>query len=301
MQTKKLISVLIPVFNVEKYLDEALNSIESQTYDNIEIILINDCSSDRTESICLEHKKKNNNIIYYKNENNLGIAESLNKALSLSNGEYIVRMDGDDISLENRIQTMFDFLEKNQHIDIVGTSTITIDENGNEIGHYYPIEKHNEILKTIYWASPLLHIWMCKKEIYNDVGFYKFPPIEDYDFLLRAIDKGKILHNIQEPLYKVRLRNGNTADTYGFKQLEFFELVGKLHKKGKLSNLKPLNKQNTLQEYLYQKSRSLYQKGVSFLKKKKPILGIILLLTSGIISSYQRRYLYRRIRLKLYR
>lgn len=301
MKTKKLISVLIPVFNVEKYLDEALNSIESQTYDNIEIILINDCSSDETENICLEHKKKNNNIIYFKNNNNLGIAKSLNKALNLANGEYIVRMDGDDISLPNRIQTMVDFLEKNQHVDIVASSTITIDEDGNEIGHYYPIEKHDKLLKTIYWASPLLHIWMCKKEVYSEVGFYKFPPIEDYDFLLRAIDKGKILHNLQEPLYKVRLRNGNTADTYGFKQLKYFEIAGNLHKKGILSKLEPFNEKNLLQESFYQKSRILYQKGVFYLKKKKPILGVILLLASGIISSHQRRYLYRRVRLKLYK
>ncbi|MGJ0577778.1 glycosyltransferase family 2 protein [Xenorhabdus bovienii] len=297
-----MISVLIPAYNVEKYINEALTSIINQTIKDIEIIIVDDCSSDHTYKICSEYSRKDNRIKLFRNKKNSGIADTLNTALNNSIGEYIVRMDADDISLPHRIETMYDFLLQNPSIDIVGSSTITIDENGKEIGIYTPLENHKDLIKTLKWSTPLLHIWMCKKEIYNKIGNYRFPPVEDYDFLLRCVSKGLIIHNIIEPLYKVRIRSGNTADLYGFKQIKSFEIAYKAYKNKKLETL-DLNKiqPNNVKEKLYQLSRKLYFAATSYIKSGNNIRGSLLLLISAMLSSYQLRYIYRRLMFQLYK
>ena len=100
----KLVSVIIPVYNVEKYVKEAIQSIQNQTYINLEIIVIDDGSSDKTYTIVEELARNDERIKLYKNEKNLKIVKTLNRALSLANGENIARMDGDDISALDRIE-----------------------------------------------------------------------------------------------------------------------------------------------------------------------------------------------------
>ena len=296
-----MISVLIPAYNVEKYINEALESILNQSFSDIEIIIVDDCSTDSTYDICKLYATKDNRIRLFKNDANLGIAKSLNFALANSKGEYIIRMDADDISENNRSETMYKFLLNNPSIDIVGSATTTIDEDGNVLGEYYPLEKHLDLVKTLKWASPLLHIWMCKKSIYKKIGNYRFPPIEDYDFLLRCISEGMIVHNIMEPLYRVRLRNGNTAELYGFRQLRAFESVSYAYKKNRLKELDVNLKSSLFSEWLYQLSRNLYFNGTRNIKNGHNVYGIIFLLSSAVLSPYQLRYIYRRIRLHLFR
>ncbi|WP_338804094.1 glycosyltransferase [Xenorhabdus griffiniae] len=297
-----MISVLIPAYNVEKYVAESLDSIINQTFKDIEIIIIDDFSTDNTYKICEEYSKKDNRIRLFRNKENYGIATTLNIALNKSRGKYIVRMDADDISLPHRIETMYKFLVNNPSINIISSSTITIDENGKEIGKYVPLEKHDDLIKTLQWSTPLLHIWMCKKDIYETIGNYRFPPVEDYDFILRCISNGLIIHNITSPLYKVRMRNGNTADSYGFKQIKAFELTYKAYKNKNLDslNLSYIPTEN-IKEKLYQISRKLYFKGTSNLKLRNTIRGGFFLLLSAILSNYQRRYIYRRFMLQIYK
>ncbi|OTA19167.1 hypothetical protein Xbed_02564 [Xenorhabdus beddingii] len=297
-----MISVLIPAYNVEKYVAEALDSIIKQTFNDIEIIIVDDCSTDNTYNICKEYSGKDNRIKLFQNNKNQGIAHTLNIALNKSIGKYIIRMDADDISLPHRIEIMYDFLIKNPSIDIVSSSTITIDENGKEIGEYIPLEKHKDLIKTLQWATPLLHIWMCKKNIYEKIGNYRFPPVEDYDFILRCVSNGLVIHNIINPLYKVRIRNGNTADSYGFKQIKAFELTYKAYKNHRLDNLNLSRiSSNNIKEKQYQFSRKLYFKGTYHLKLGNKIRGGLFLLSSAILSSYQLRYIYRRFMLQIYK
>ena len=109
----RLVSVIIPVYNVELYVEEAIQSIQKQTYKNIEIIIVDDNSSDKTYSIVSHLKKHYSRIKLYKNEKNYQISTTLNRAFLNSTGEYIVRMDGDDISMPDRIEKMVSALEKN--------------------------------------------------------------------------------------------------------------------------------------------------------------------------------------------
>ena len=100
MNQKSLISVLMPVYNVEKYLQEAIESILNQTYSNFEFLIINDGSSDKSGEIINSYN--DSRIVYLQNNKNKGLVYTLNYGISLAKGEYIARMDGDDISLPDR-------------------------------------------------------------------------------------------------------------------------------------------------------------------------------------------------------
>ncbi len=116
-----LVSVLIPCYNVEKFVEESVNSILNQTYTHIEVIAINDCSTDRTGEILYSLAKEDPRITVISNEENLKLIKTLNKGIKLCSGEYIARMDSDDIALPTRIEKEVDFLEKNKDHDIVST------------------------------------------------------------------------------------------------------------------------------------------------------------------------------------
>ena len=106
---KYLISVILPAYNAEEYIYAAIDSILQQTYTNFELIVINDASTDHTEEIILSFSDKR--IRYIKNEQNLKLIKTLNKGIALANGKYIARMDADDISMPNRFQIEYEFME----------------------------------------------------------------------------------------------------------------------------------------------------------------------------------------------
>lgn len=113
------VSVIMPAYNSEKYIAEAIDSILNQTYTDFEFIIINDGSNDRTERIIKSYK--DTRIKYFANEKNKGIVYTLNKGLQLAKGDYIVRMDSDDISKETRIQKQIDFMENHPKVGVLGT------------------------------------------------------------------------------------------------------------------------------------------------------------------------------------
>ena len=115
------------------FVFEAIASIQNQSYENLEIIIIDDCSTDYTFNVIEEIAKSDKRIKLYKNNQNLGIAETLNLGLKYASGEFIARMDGDDISMPNRIQEMLSFIQNNTDFDLVGSHTITINEKGEEL------------------------------------------------------------------------------------------------------------------------------------------------------------------------
>ena len=111
---EKLVSVIIPCYNAEKYLRESVESIINQSYPNLEIICIDDCSTDSTLAILEELASRDARVKVLHNSRNMKIASSLNRGLEYSTGEYIARMDADDIALPKRIEKQVDYLEKNK-------------------------------------------------------------------------------------------------------------------------------------------------------------------------------------------
>jgi glycosyltransferase involved in cell wall biosynthesis len=215
-----LVSVLLPVYNVEKFIEESVFSILNQTYKNIELIVVDDCSTDNTYKIIQELKKQDSRIKLYKNSKNSKIVKTLNIAFQHSRGEYICRMDGDDISDHDRIERKLGFLKENPDVSLVGCSVKSIDENGKLLNRKKMPSNQNIINKTLKFATPVFHIWLAKRDVYEKLnGYRNIPYVEDYDFLLRMTSMGFKYTNLDDYFgYSIRLRHGNTISHAGIIQ-----------------------------------------------------------------------------------
>lgn len=204
-----LVSVLIPCYNVEKYVEEAVNSILNQTYHNLEIIAINDCSTDRTGELLEKLASIDSRMKVVTNGENLKLIKTLNKGITLCNGDYIARMDADDISLPTRIEKEVDFLEKHTDHDIVSTQFYAFrSENPNKKDlNHSPL--HNEQLRAyLLFRSGICHpAVMIRKRVFTELGL-KFDPeymhVEDYALWSEAMYKTK-LANLSEALLLYRV------------------------------------------------------------------------------------------------
>ena len=117
-----MISIILATYNNEETISDCIKSILNQTYANFELIIINDCSTDKTDKIIQSFKDKR--IIYLKNLTNRGRSNCRNKAIKISKGKFIAIMDGDDISLPNRLSVQVNYLLNNRDIDLVASNVI---------------------------------------------------------------------------------------------------------------------------------------------------------------------------------
>lgn len=228
---KDLISIIMPTYNVEKYVGQAIESILNQTYKEFELIIIDDGSTDNTFSILKNYSKKDKRIRIFKNSQNLRIVKTLNKGLKLATGNYIARMDGDDISLPTRLEIEKKYLDDNQNVDIVSSQMYGIDESGKIINKKkYPVTK-KYIEKSMKFLPSLAHIWLARKEAYIKLREYRnIPYAEDYDLLLRGMKLGLTYVNLPDYLYEVRIRSGNTNSSNGLRQQKARLLAQQLYK-----------------------------------------------------------------------
>ena len=166
------VSVILPVYNAEKYLAESIKSILCQTFTNFELIVLNDGSTDESASII---NSFNDNRIIYVEQENMGLANTLNKGISLSRGKYIARQDNDDISHPDRLQRQVSFLDQNEAYALVGTCASIIDASGMDTGrrHQHPVT--SEYLKLdLVFDNPFVHSSiMFRKETITGIGGYQ--------------------------------------------------------------------------------------------------------------------------------
>lgn len=193
MNKKPLVSVLIAVYNSEKYIEETISSILSQTYEELEIIIIDDGSTDKTLDKVLKFNDKR--IQLYKNDKNMGIPYSRNKGLQLAKGEYIAIIDADDIAVDTRIEKQVNHLKRYQDIDVLGTFYKTL---GNRLPRIIktPFIKPNEIKCYLMFynniANPTV---MLRKEFLdnNKIKFNeRFFVAQDYEMWSQVIKQGNI-------------------------------------------------------------------------------------------------------------
>ncbi len=198
------ISVIIPVFNAEKYIKEAIESVLNQTEKDFEVIIVNDGSTDNSLNILNELSNKDNRIRIISRENR-GVIESLNEAIRNSKGEYITRMDADDICFKDRLEKQMKYLEEN-NLDLCGSNAVIINSKGEETGKIIRPEKSSDIKKFTVLHNPFVHpSVMFKRSIIDEVGLYKdFKHAEDYELWTRIVFKYKT-GNIQEPLLYYRI------------------------------------------------------------------------------------------------
>ncbi len=205
------ISVLMPVYNAEKYLKGAIDSILSQTYSDFEFVIVDDCSSDSSSEIVESYN--DDRIVFLKNEQNSGVAVTLNKGLAECRGEYIARMDSDDISRPERFAKQLAFLESHPDVAVVtcGVRTFCGDKTISECG--WSNVEPERIKKDLFFSCALAHpTVMMRRKVINSLGGYapEYNGLEDYELWCRVIEKHKIA-SVCEVLFEYRVHEGQVS------------------------------------------------------------------------------------------
>lgn len=229
------VSVIMPVYNGKRFLREAIDSILNQTFTDFEFIIINDGSTDRTQEIIDSYNDAR--LVVIKNQQNIGLPGSLNKGLEIARGEYITRMDADDISTPDRLAKQVKFLDEYKHIGYVSNFWLLIRENGVEIGVLEVPTTHKEMQKEYLTLYCFNHgSSMFRKSCQKEIGFYRpeFECAEDGDFCLRFSEKFQTA-NIPEPLYRRRMHPESLSASKLFQdKREFVKLTQDLAKERRL-------------------------------------------------------------------
>ena len=195
------ITVLMPVYNAEKYLKESIESILNQTFKNFEFLIIEDGSTDSSVEIIRSFSDPRIRLI--QNEKNLGITATLNKGIELASSELIARMDADDISLPERLEKQFDYFQKNPECALLSTAVRRFNSEGTK----NKIMEHN--LEHFYYFS-IFNTWikhptvMYKRSAVKEVGKYSRTYAEDFNLWSKIIRKYNFYH-INEVLLDYRI------------------------------------------------------------------------------------------------
>ena len=206
---KDLISVGIPFFNAEKFLSKAIESVISQSYDNWELLLLDDGSNDGSLEIAKGFEQQDNRIKVFSDDKNKGLGARLNELAALSNGEYIARMDADDIMHPKRLETQLQILKDNPNIDVLGTNAYVIDENNLVFGMRY--REYSGLTKVEHFIHPTI---MAKKQWFIDNPYdEKAIRIEDAELWYRTKNKNSFMI-INEPLLFYREFGGEYYKKY---------------------------------------------------------------------------------------
>ncbi len=185
----------MPVYNGEKYIKYAVNSVLEQSYKEFELIIINDCSTDSTSEILAAYEKMDSRIKLYYNDKNLGVSKSLNLALKIAKGVFIARIDSDDIWFKDKLRKQIEYLANNPSTYMLGTGKKVIDESGNILNTKekqffgYAQIKRQIIKNNLFCHSSVIF----RRSILNDAGYYNenFLNSEDYEFWIRILAKRK--------------------------------------------------------------------------------------------------------------
>lgn len=211
--TKKLtfaprISVLMPAYNAEKHISQAIESILNQTFKNFEFIIINDGSTDNTVNIINSYH--DNRILLIDNKQNMGLVTVLNQGLKLARGEYIARMDADDISLPDRFMKQIKYMDRHPKVGILGSWFNIFGEKINRVEKKLRLPKLADMIKT----SPVGHPTVMLRKKFFDKYHLQYDPVyshaEDYELWIRAIKYMKIA-NLPEVLLNYRWTEGNVS------------------------------------------------------------------------------------------
>ncbi|HSJ68103.1 MAG TPA: glycosyltransferase family 2 protein [Anditalea sp.] len=217
-----LVSVLMPAYNVEKFLNESIDSILNQTFKDFDFYIINDGSTDRTEEIILSYSDPR--IKYIRNEKNIGYIKSLNKGLELINSKYIVRMDSDDVSQLDRLEKQVQYMEDNNQVAVCGSSIIKFKENPSTASRITQVITDAKILAfssifytSIYHPSVIIRNDLLKN---NNITYQeKYYYAEDKAIWLDISEYG-LLSNVDEPLLYYRIHDKQVSSQFSIIQVQ---------------------------------------------------------------------------------
>lgn len=221
-----LVTVIMPVYNSGKYLDAAIRSIRSQTYERLEFIIIDDGSTDGSTELLQRHELEDARIRLISRENR-GLVESLNEALASASGELVARMDSDDISLPSRLELQVKFLIDNPSVSIVGGQAIVISDADIEIGTLRkPVESEN-IYRYLKYGCPVIHpTYLVRRRVYVALdGYRDLKATEDLDFLVRVVLDGYRIRNLPDIVIKYRVNKTGISAGNAWTQMRSTRLM----------------------------------------------------------------------------
>jgi glycosyltransferase involved in cell wall biosynthesis len=277
--SQPLISVILPVYNGEKYLKDAIDSVLQQSYTNFELIIINDGSKDNSEKICTSYSDSR---IRYFSYDNSGLAKTLNKGIGLAQGDYIARQDQDDISLPQRFELQMKFMEKNPDVILLGTSGIIINEMDIKIGEHKHPAPSSILAFDLMFDNPFIHSSVIFRKKYNGITFFypESPDVfEDYGMWSEMSRHGK-LSNLEDSLILYRHHPGGMSkiDSIKRKRMLYIQSTQNIKKlvSGKLTDNQIANLCNL---YFHQ-----YNKETRF--NKKEIMNTLKVISDSLSEKY---------------
>jgi len=200
------VSVLMSVYNGERHLSEALESLLGQTFSNFEFMIVDDASTDKTSDILKEYARRDTRIRLMRNTQNVGLTRSLNLGLRSLQGEYVARLDADDVCLPNRLKTQRDYLDEHPQVGAVGSGVQTIDEQGTPLEEARVPVEHEALQAQLLVDNCFLHSTvMARRSVVQQVGGYdeRLRYAQDYDLWWRI---SRVAHLAALPEILVRLR-----------------------------------------------------------------------------------------------
>lgn len=230
---QKLVSIILPAYNAEKYISATVDSVIDQTHSCWELIVIDDGSSDSTLELLSQY---NDPRIKVFNQINIGIAKTLNRGLALAKGEYIARIDADDICTPDRLKHQIEILNTNQNVVLVCSNVEYIDNKGNTLGFSFSSTSENTLKRKLEFGNVIFHpTVMFRKNIAVEVGGYderlgKY--FEDYILWIKMLKLGDV-RLLPNHLVKYRIHsNSITSNT----PVEVYQYMKKFYNLGYLSD-----------------------------------------------------------------
>jgi len=315
-QNHPLISVVMPVYNGEEYLDIAIESILNQTYKAFKLILIDDASTDNSLKIIKRYSEKDQRVSFLIHQQNLGIIATLNDGLKLATGQYIARMDSDDISYPERFERQVTFLEKHAEIGLLSSSYRCIDETGQSLEIHRPPQTDILIRWHLLFHSAFCHpSVMFRSELIKHAGLYdpEMNHAEDYDLWSRMLlyTKGA---NVTDILIDRRKSSTQISSVYKSGQIHTADKISMLNMNRLMGNRQFISVQDAgilrswyypseksyipneslelLNKYfaIYQRFIETYQKGKKI--KKYFVFNVVHVLNQAEYNIKQKRTFY---------
>lgn len=276
-----MISILMSAYKEKlEILQNAISSIlEQECSEDIELVLIiDDPTNAEILSWAESHLAQKDNVLIIKNETNEGLANSLNKAIRYAKGEYLCRMDSDDIAYPNRLNTQLTYLKK-YDLDLIGGRMEVIDESGSPLYITPKLPSSPDALrKASCWNNCIPHpTWFGKRSVFQQL-YRNIPLCEDYDFQLRALKNGKRLGNCNDVVLKYRFTQNSISRNNLYSQYLYQRYITSCFKRHEIANIEETksyvaNHFNKQAEERYFRANNYFNKGISEIHKGHAVVG----------------------------
>ena len=219
------VSVIVPVYNTEKYLEKCLDSIVNQTYQDIEIIIVNDGSTDNSKEIINKYVDKYSNIKVY-NKQNGGLSSARNLGIEKANGKYLMFVDSDDYIEKTMIKKMYEKSQENKS-DIVVCEFSYVYDDGRKIRSYSNLNYTNISDKKYLLTPPMAPIRLIKKDLFNNIKFKEGIYYEDLELCPKLVKYSKKISYVNESLYNYLMRDSSIMHQNSFndKLLDIYKVL----------------------------------------------------------------------------